>query len=95
MAREIGPETVPTVPEEVVWQELDGKVVALHTGLGKYISLNATGSLLWVAVDGKKTAAELAHRLCETYDVDGDTALQDTLELFRELSERGFLQVSA
>lgn len=93
MASLIGPETVPKVPQQVVWQELDGKVVALHTGTGRYVSLNASGSLLWTAIDGSKTAAQLANTLSDTYGVDIDTALQDTLELFRALLERGFLEI--
>ncbi len=94
MEVQVTPDSVLAVPEAVVWQELDGKVVALHTGLGKYISLNASASLLWSAVDGRRTIAQLACILSETYGVDGPTALQDALELFGQLVERGFLEAA-
>lgn len=93
MSEEITSGTVPRVPENVVWQELEGKVVALNTVSGRYVSLNATASFLWRSIDGNTTVGQLAQSLAGTYSIDADTALQDTIGLLAELNSGGFLEV--
>ena len=54
-------------------------------------NLNTTANFIWSHLDGTKNALELAKELTRHFDVDLDTALQDTLTLIISLKERNLI----
>lgn len=64
--------------ENVVWREVDGQVVALDKRTWNYLSINASGALLWKQIaGGGATRVELVERLREDYELDEQTAMRD------------------
>lgn len=56
----------------------------------KVISLNESAAYLWNAVVGKEfTCQELADLLCNEYDVDAQTALEDVTQMVADWKEQG------
>ena len=75
----------------LAWREIDDETVIISPGESVMHELNDTGSFLWKNIDGKKSAAELAELLVQTYDVAPDIALSDTQALLEEMSLRNLL----
>jgi len=72
----------------VAWREIDDETVIISPNDSVMHELNDTGSFLWMNIDGKKSAAELAELLVASYEVTPDIALSDTQSLLEEMSSR-------
>jgi len=73
---------------DLAWREIDDETVIISPHDSVMHELNDTGSFLWKNIDGKKSAAELAELLVESYQVAPDMALSDAQELLDEMSSR-------
>ena len=62
---------------EVVWREVGADVVILDLTSSRYLSLNASGAVLWRAVADGATKDELVDVLLARFDVDRDVAVRD------------------
>ena len=60
-----------------VWREDGGQTVVLQLEQSQYLALNEAGSVLWQALVGGATPAELVGRLTATYDISRDQAAAD------------------
>ena len=59
----------------------------------KLVSLNATATFLWKALQGKDFTAEtMADLLTGEYEVDRETALRDSQALLEKWTELGFIE---
>lgn len=59
----------------------------------KLVSLNATATFLWNALQGKDFTAEtMADLLTGEYEVDRETALKDSQALLEKWTELGFIE---
>ncbi len=59
----------------------------------KLVSLNATATFLWKALQGKDFTAEtMADLLTGEYEVDRETALKDSQALLEKWTELGFIE---
>lgn len=56
------------------------------------IKLNETASLIWDMVSDEKEIDEIAKALTQKYDIDYNTAMQDTLEVINQMKEQGFFE---
>lgn len=82
-----------TVPESVLFRDLDGEAVLLETGTGRYYGLNGVGTRMWslLHLHGEIDAA--CRALLAEYDVP-ETRLREDLGRFVEtLAERGLLRM--
>ena len=57
-----------------------------------YIALNETCAFLWDLMATPQSAAQLAQKLTETYDVPYDQALTDVTALLQTMIDRGVVQ---
>ena len=72
----------------LAWRDIDEETVIISPNESIMHELNDTGSFLWRNIDGKRSAAQLAELLAETYDVTPEIALTDTEALLEEMSAR-------
>jgi len=72
----------------LAWREIDDATVIISPTDSVMHELNDTGSFLWKNIDGRRSAAELAGLLAESYEVAPDVALTDTQALLEEMSTR-------
>ena len=68
-------------------QLVDGEMVVLDRQQGLVHQLNKTASYIWEQCNGQRTAAEIAGQLCESFEVDRPTALNDVLEVLKRLQD--------
>ena len=74
--------------EDVVWADVEGELVLLHSGTGAYFALNETGAELWRRLGGGgATEAELVDARVAAFWVERPEAERDVRALVGELRE--------
>jgi coenzyme PQQ synthesis protein D (PqqD) len=75
------------------WREIEGEVVVISPEDSVLHELNATASFIWKQSEGAQTLEQIAVRMTEEFEVDRETALQDTVELANHLAGKNLLLV--
>jgi Coenzyme PQQ synthesis protein D (PqqD) len=74
-----------------VWREIDGETVVLALESSTYLSLNATGSLLWHRLTAGTARAELIDVLVDHFEVERGIAAADVDTFIADCRRRGLL----
>ena len=69
----------------------DNEKISVASPLGDVYWLNETGTLIWKLCDGTHSIKDIANALVEKYDVDGETANKDVLEIVLCLEKLGLI----
>lgn len=77
--------------ENVVYEEVDGEVIAIDLGGGSYYSLAGSAPVVWGLLAGGATEAEICTALGERYEADADTLGAEVSTLIGKLVEHGLL----
>lgn len=80
--------------DDVVWEDLDGSVVALDLRASAYFTLNGSGTVLWRRVVEGTTRDELARALVDRYGLAVDHARVEVDDFLAALAGRGLLEGS-
>jgi hypothetical protein len=75
-----------------MWSALDNKVVLLDLSTAEYLSLNRSGSRLWLALQEKETVEELVDVLVIAYGIDRPQAHADVSSFLDYLRESNLLE---
>ena len=73
------------------WREIDGEVIALEARGSTYVAANGSGTVLWRALAGGCTRADLVDELVQTYGIDRERAAADADRFVGALVEQGLL----
>lgn len=77
-------------------RRLESETVILSADDSGLFVLNALGTVLWEAADGRTPLARIVERdVCAAFDVDFDTAARDAEAFVDGLRRHGILDVSA
>jgi len=77
--------------EDVIWREIDGKVVIISVdALATYV-LNKTAARIWKLSDGTKEPEEIVADICDSFDVLPEEAGADVKETINKFEEMGLL----
>ena len=82
---------------DFVSTEIDGELVFMHIDRGDFYGLRGTGLQAWKLIDEGGTwtpLSTLLGSLCERYEVDVETCLNDLASLLDELSTAGLAEVA-
>lgn len=82
-----------TVPESVLFRDLDGEAVLLETGSGRYYGLDAVGTRMWNLLREHGETEAVCRDLLLEYDVLEDRLREDLEKLVQDLSSRGLLRL--
>jgi len=77
----------PEAVSKIIGQE----AVIILPAAGEVKILNEVGSRLWELVDGQRTIAELAVKICDEYAVTFEQAEEDALDFIQRMVERKLL----
>lgn len=75
----------------VLFQEVSGELVLLHTGSETYFGLNEVGARVWESMGETTTLAAIADRVGTEFDVDRQTLERDLEKLLTELAQEGLI----
>jgi hypothetical protein len=74
---------------------LGDEAIIMSTIDSTLFSLNATGTVIWEAADGKTPVSSiLAEKVCAAFDVSFEEAAADASVFIKQLEEHGILRVS-
>lgn len=78
--------------DDVSWRDVGDEAVVLESATGTYLTLNASGKLLWRALEDGATSSEMAAMLVEQYGIDGPRAAEDVAAFLGRLRERQLVE---
>jgi hypothetical protein len=78
---------------QVIWRVLQDELVLVRPTSGEIRVLNSVGAFLWQTLDGELTAAELAKRVTQSYQVSQPQAEADVLAFLEELAREEWLSI--
>jgi hypothetical protein len=82
-----------TVPESVLFRDLDGEAVLLETGSGRYYGLDEVGTRMWNLLQLHGETEAVCRALLAEYDVSEDRLCEDLRRFVETLAARGLLRV--
>jgi Coenzyme PQQ synthesis protein D (PqqD) len=71
---------------------IDGSAVVIQTRKAEVSTLDEVGTLLWSAIDGKRSEQELAALVCASFEVDREQAQADVRGFLDELAGAGLVE---
>jgi len=82
------------VPDDVLWQEVDGQVVLLEMNKGHYFALDPIGSRIWLTLLDYPVLAGAVEQLMSIFDVDERTLRTDLADLLDQMTRTKLLCVT-
>jgi hypothetical protein len=79
---------------QAAWRVYDGEAVIISPEDSTLSTLNAVGTLIWEAADGKTPVSAIIARISEEFDVEREQAERDSAVFIERLCQRGLLTVS-
>jgi hypothetical protein len=87
-------EGLVSVPDDVLFRELDGEAIILDLAKGVYFGLDVVGTRIWMVLAESASVRRAIDAVVAEYDVEPAVAAQDVLDLVSELRDRGLIQVA-
>ena len=84
-----------TIPDDVLFRELDGEAVLLNLRTGTYFGLNPVATRMWQLIAEQHSLARVLDTLAREYEADRLVLENDLLELGRQLCASGLCQVAS
>lgn len=81
------------IPEDVLFQELNGEAVILDLASERYFGLDGVGTRFWELLNDDPCVRAAFERLSEEYDVEPARLEQDLLTLASELLQAGLIRL--
>ncbi len=89
----ITPQSKISIPEDILFHELDGEAVLLNLVTGKYYGLDPVGTRMWVHLTRYDQLEAVQQALLEEYDVEPEKLQGDLFKLIEQLAERGLVKI--
>ena len=90
----VSAQAIVSIPEDVLFRELDGEAIILNLAKGLYFGLDAVGTRIWMVLDESSSVGRAIEVMTAEYDVDPAVAAQDVLELVSALRDQGLILVN-
>jgi hypothetical protein len=74
---------------------IDGAAVVIQSKLSEVSLLNEVGTLVWGAIDGAKSEADLARLVTESFEVTHEQAARDVSAFLDELAAANLVEFVA
>jgi hypothetical protein len=87
------PEHYPEQNPRAAWRVYEGEAVIVSPEDSMLHTLNAVGTFIWEAADGRTTLGTIVDRVVDAFEIDHATAARDATVFVEELSRRGLLTV--
>ncbi|CAM5474472.1 PqqA binding protein [Streptomyces avidinii] len=83
--------SVPSVRPDIRVRKIRGVLVVAVPE--QAFELGETTAFIWKRIDGARSVERIGELLAEEYEIDVDTAVEDTIEVLAELVEYGAVRV--
>ncbi len=75
--------------ERTAWRIIEAEGVLVDSDKGNVIHLNETGAEIWNIMNETSSVGDIVSHVCDTFNVDAETAEKDTLEFLQDLINNG------
>jgi len=82
-----------TVPENILFRELEGESVILNIDSESYLGLDDVGTRMWAVLTTSDSIQAAFETLQHEYDVEADVLRTDISELLDKLIENGLVRI--
>ncbi len=82
-----------TIPEQVLFRDLEGESVLLHLGSGQYFGLDEVGTFVWNLLAEGCSLGEVEERVLDEYDAIAEQVHEDVARIVTELCDAELLDV--
>lgn len=89
---EIGKNECFSIPEDVLFQDVNDEVVLLDLASEHYFGLDEVGARIWMLLKEQKAAGQIVEDLLQEYDVERAELEGDVLDLLAHLLEAGLIR---
>ncbi|AFL87434.1 hypothetical protein Terro_1115 [Terriglobus roseus DSM 18391] len=79
----------------VLQQDVEGKLILLHTTRWEYMEFNAQGAAIWELFNTPQSLESLVAKLRADFDVDEETCRLETGRLLDQLLSSGYIVPAA
>lgn len=86
-------ESKVSIPQDVLFRDIDGEAVILNLATGKYFGLDQVGTRMWALLAQHQSIAEAYRVLRDEYDVTPEQLQHDLLNLVDNLASHQLIQV--
>ena len=86
-------ERYPEQNPKAAWRVYDGEAVIVSPEDSTLHTLNAVGTVIWEAADGRTAMPAIVARVCDEFEVDPTIASRDAETFVESLTQRGLLTV--
>jgi hypothetical protein len=87
------PDRYPAQNPLAAWRVYEGEAVIVSPETSMLHTLNAVGTFIWEAADGRTALDAIVDRLVDAFEVDHATAARDADTFVDELARKGLLTV--
>jgi hypothetical protein len=84
-----------SIPEDVMFRELEGEAIILNLATGMYFGLDAVGTRAWMLLAESGSVRRAVDAMAGEYDVDRATLERDILDLVSVLLDKGLVTPKA
>jgi hypothetical protein len=85
------PDHYPAQNPLAAWRVYEGEAVIVSPEDSMLHTLNAVGTFIWEAADGRTALEAIVDRVVDTFEVDHATATRDAAAFIDELTRKGLL----
>lgn len=75
--------------DDLAWRDLGGELVLVDLRTSTYLTLNAAGTILWLALVDGASRTELEEALRRAYGIDSDRAAADVAAFLEDCERLG------
>jgi hypothetical protein len=83
--------TILSKSPDAAYRIYDGEATIVLPSKAEVTVLNPVASLVWDAIDGRRTLAEILESVLHDYEVPREQAMRDLLEFVNTLREQGMV----
>ncbi len=84
-----------SIPEDVLFEVLDGEAVLLNVATGAYFGLNPSATRMWQLLEELQDTTRMRDRMLEEFEVEPSELARDIEAFLDEMSRRGLLVVAS
>lgn len=86
-------DTRVTIPNGVMFRDLEGEAVLLELGTGRYFGLNETGTRIWLLLQEHGSVESALQAMLKEFDVAEDLLRNELLSFVDTLSSQRLVEI--
>lgn len=79
----------------ITCRKIDEEVIIVNNECTKMLTLNSTAASIWELCDGTMSVEDIANKMEDQYNADGEVIRNDVVEVVAGLIAKGYLKESS